>query len=146
MAEFHPHRPAHPSPLQRPHCGASLSRKVCTPQCPSVSPVLSPALSIIYLLQNMGRWQGASLSMYVGGGVASSSRRPTHGHKRPRAYEKATNNWLIRAGLSIEPNKSLFSLDGGGTQIFSSVTSSCHRVASTQHVRYLGFFFSSGLS
>lgn len=64
-------------------------------------------------------------------------------------------NWLTRAGLSAEPDKTelLFfrrrrDPDVGPTHLhlFNPVISSYYTVSAAQHIHYLGFFFSADLT
>jgi hypothetical protein len=125
---------------------------------PQGSPV-SPVLSIIYtspLLHKMRTWTESSLGMYIDDGVIFAcgknwediERAMTHG------YTECVE-WLTRAGLNVEPDKTelLFFRKKGKrveppTHIHLPIPAlgTRYRVAGTNTLRYLGFFFDTGLN
>ena len=131
-----------------------LSLLVGTPQGSPISPVLS----IIYtspLLHAMRHRPGSSLSMYVDDGLifAAANTWQQVTESLQEGYRDCIN-WLTRAGLNAEPDKSELIFfrrrrdqDIGPQHIhlFNPVISSYYRIAAAQNIRYLGFFFSADL-
>jgi hypothetical protein len=75
---------------------------------PQGSP-LSPVLSITYtspLLAKMGRWNNSSLGMYIDDGILFACAEEWSDVERLlRARYTVCDEWLRRAGLAIEPDK-----------------------------------------
>jgi hypothetical protein len=75
---------------------------------PQGSP-LSPVLSITYtspLLAKMGRWNNSSLGMYIDDGILFACAEDWSDVERLlRARYTVCDEWLRRAGLAIEPDK-----------------------------------------
>jgi hypothetical protein len=75
---------------------------------PQGSP-LSPVLSITYtspLLSKMGRWNNSSLGMYIDDGILfACTEEWTDVERLLRARYTVCDEWLRRAGLAIEPDK-----------------------------------------
>lgn len=125
---------------------------------PQGSPV-SPVLSTIYtssLLHKMKDWTNASLGMYIDdGAIFACGDNWEKIEATMRDEYSACLDWLTRAGLNIEPDKTeliffrkprerinspsyihLPLLTRGGT----------YRVSATNTLRYLGFFFDTRLN
>ena len=125
---------------------------------PQGSPV-SPVLSIIYtspLLHKMRNWAKSSLGMYIDDGVIFAC-----GHEwrqiedtMRKGYSECAE-WLTRAGLNIEPDKSelIFFRKRGEksnappyTHLPNHALQTYYRVPATNTIRYLGFFFDTRLN
>ena len=125
---------------------------------PQGSPV-SPVLSIIYtspLLHKMKNWARSTLGMYIDDGVIFAC-----GHEweqiedtMRKGYTECAE-WLTRAGLSIEPDKSelLFFRKRGErsdpppyTHLPNHALQTYYRVPATVTIQYLGFFFDNRLN
>ena len=125
---------------------------------PQGSPV-SPVLSIIYtspLLHKMKRWTESSLGMYIDDGVIFACGREWNQIENTmrRGYSECAD-WLTRAGLNIEPDKSelIFFRRRGEksnpppyTHLPNHALQTYYRVPSTNTIRYLGFYFDTHLN
>lgn len=125
---------------------------------PQGSPV-SPVLSIIYtspLLHKMRQWTRTSLGMYVDDGVIfACGKEWTDLENMMRSGYTECANWLTKAGLSAEPEKTelLFFKKKGEkanppTRIHLPIPTinTYYRVQATNTLRYLGFFFDDRLT
>ena len=124
---------------------------------PQGSPV-SPVLSIIYtspLLHKMKNWTKSSLGMYIDDGVIFACGREWAQIENTmrRGYSECLD-WLARAGLNIEPDKSeliFFKRRGEKskpppyTHLPNYTLQTYYRVPATNTIRYLGFYFDAGL-
>ena len=118
---------------------------------PQGSPI-SPVLSIIYtypLLLKVQGWINSGLSMYVDDGniLACGASYEAVNSCLQYAYAEC-EDWLTRAGLGIEPNKTELiyfvrphSRTERPSHIFLPMLShsTYYKVAASDHVRYLGF-------
>ena len=125
---------------------------------PQGSPV-SPVLSIIYtspLLHKMRNWSSSSLGMYIDDGVifACGSEWKQIEDTMRKGYSECAE-WLTRAGLNIEPDKTelLFFRKRGEksdpppyTHLPNHALQTYYRVPATITIRYLGFFFDNRLN
>lgn len=125
---------------------------------PQGSPV-SPVLSIIYtspLLHKMRNWANSSLGMYIDDGVVFACGREWKSIEDTmrNGYDKCAE-WLTRAGLKIEPDKTeliFFKKRGEKSQPPSYIhlpnhaLNTYYRVPATSTLRYLGFFFDERLN
>ena len=126
---------------------------------PQGSPI-SPVLSVIYtspLLHRMRGWNSSSLGMYIDDGVIFACAETWSGVTALlRARYAVCLDWLTRAGLSIEPDKTelLFFRKPGSHNIIPPPThlflpdpriSSYYKVNAAATVRYLGFFINHKL-
>ena len=121
---------------------------------PQGSP-LSPVLSIIYtsgLLHQMRHWNNSSLGMYVDDGALFACADEWAGVETLlRARYTVCEEWLRRAGLAIEPDKTeliFFQRPGekfpmpAPTRILlpDPQRHTYYTVLPSEHIRYLGFF------
>jgi hypothetical protein len=121
---------------------------------PQGSP-LSPVLSIAYtspLLLKMGRWNNSSLGMYIDNGILFTCVEEwTDMERLLWAQYMVCDEWLQRAGLAIEPNKTelLFFQKPYECNPMPSLpwlllpdqdTCSYYVVRPVETLRYLGFF------
>lgn len=126
---------------------------------PQGSPV-SPVLSTIYtapLLHKMREWTNTSLGMYIDDGVifACGCRWEDVETSMREGYTTCIE-WLSRAGLNAEPEKSeliYFRRRGEKTDPPQHITlplgnpqGTSYKVQTTNTLRYLGFFFDNKLS
>ena len=125
---------------------------------PQGSPV-SPVLSIIYtspLLHKMRTWANSSLGMYIDDGVvfACGHEWKTIETTMREGYSECAE-WLTRAGLKIEPDKTelLFFKKRGEKSnpppyihLPNHALNTYYRVPATNTLRYLGFFFDDRLN
>ena len=125
---------------------------------PQGSPV-SPVLSIIYtspLLHKMKRWTKSALGMYIDDGVIFACGREWRQIEDTmrKGYSECAE-WLTRAGLNIEPDKSelIFFRKRGEksnpppyTHLPNYALRTYYRVPATNTIRYLGFFFDARLN
>ena len=125
---------------------------------PQGSPV-SPVLSIIYtspLLHKMKNWARSSLGMYIDDGVIFACGREWKQIEDTirKGYSECAE-WLTRAGLNIEPDKSelLFFRKRGEKSdpppyihLPNHALQTYYRVPATSTIRYLGFFFDNRLN
>ena len=125
---------------------------------PQGSPV-SPVLSIIYtspLLHKMKTWARSSLGMYIDDGVVFACGREWEdiGATMCNGYS-ACAEWLTRAGLKIEPDKTelLFfrkRRDGVPPPPYIHLPihalNTYYRIPATNTLRYLGFHFDQRLN
>jgi hypothetical protein len=125
---------------------------------PQGSPV-SPVLSIIYtspLLYRMRNWNKAALGMYIDDGVIFACGRDWDIiESTMRDGYRDCVEWLSRAGLNMEPDKSelLFfkkrseRLDPPRyIHLPNPALNTYYRVQATNTLRYLGFFFDTRLN
>ena len=125
---------------------------------PQGSPI-SPVLSTIYtspLLYKMKKWNKASLGMYIDDGVIfACGRRWEHIENTMRDSYGECVDWLMKAGLNVEPDKSelLFFKKRGErddpphyTHLPNPTLNTYYRVHATNTIRYLGFFFDAKLN
>lgn len=125
---------------------------------PQGSPV-SPVLSIIYtspLLHKMRSWNKASLGMYIDDGVIFACGKSwNHIGTTLRDNYRECIDWLTRAGLNVEPDKSelLFFRKRGEKieppqyiHLPNPVLNTYYRVQAEKTIRYLGFFFDTRLN
>ena len=122
-----------------------------TPQGSPVSPVLS-AIYTSPLLHRMRGWNNSSLGMYVDDRVLFACAETWEGvTKLLRARYAVCLDWLTRAGLAIEPDRTelLFFRKPGSCNIIpppsriilpDPAIKSYYVVAPTDTVRYLGFY------
>ena len=127
-----------------------------TPQGSPASPVLS-AIYTSPLLHRMRGWNNSSLGMYVDDGVLFACAETWEGvTKLLRARYAVCLDWLTRAGLAIEPDKTelLFFRKPGSRNIIPPPTrlilpeptiNSYYVVAPVDTVRYLGFYINHKL-
>ena len=127
-----------------------------TPQGSPVSPVLS-AIYTSPLLHRMRGWNNSSLGMYVDDGVLVACAETWDGvTKLLRARYAVCLDWLTRAGLAIEPDKTelLFFRKPGSRNVIPPPTrillpdpgiNSYYVVAPADTVRYLGFYINHRL-
>ena len=134
---------------------APFDFEVGTPQGSPVSPVLS----IIYtspLLHKMKNWTKSSLGMYIDDGVIFACGREWNQIENTmrKGYSECTD-WLARAGLNIEPDKSelIFfkrrgekSIPPPYTHLPNYALQTYYRVPATNTIRYLGFHFDTRLN
>jgi Reverse transcriptase (RNA-dependent DNA polymerase) len=125
---------------------------------PQGSPV-SPVLSIIYtspLLHKMKNWARSSLGMYIDDGVVFACGREWEdiGDTMRKGYSECAE-WLTRAGLKIEPDKTelLFFKKRRDKvpppayiHLPIHALNTYYRVPATNTLRYLGFHFDQGLT
>ena len=125
---------------------------------PQGSPV-SPVLSIIYtspLLHKMKKWARSSLGMYIDDGAIFACGRDWEQIEDTmrKGYGECAE-WLTRAGLNIEPDKSelIFFRKRGEktppppyTHLPNHTLQTYYRVPATATIRYLGFFFDTHLN
>ena len=126
---------------------------------PQGSPI-SPVLSVIYtspLLHRMRGWNNSSLGMYIDDGVIFACAETWEGVSTLlRARYAVCLDWLARAGLAIEPDKTelLFFRKPGGHNVIpppahlflpAPSISSYYKVLAAPTVRYLGFFINHKL-
>ena len=125
---------------------------------PQGSPV-SPVLSIIYtapLLHKMKNWAGSTLGMYIDdGAIFACGREWKQIEETMRKGYSECAEWLTRAGLNIEPDKTelLFFRKRGERDdpppyihLPNHNLQTYYRVPTTNTIRYLGFFFDSRLN
>jgi hypothetical protein len=125
---------------------------------PQGSPV-SPVLSIIYtspLLHKMRAWTNSSLGMYVDDGVIFACGKEWADIQNTMRFGYSEcAEWLTRAGLNIEPDKTelLFfrkrmeKVDPpANIRLPTSADNITYQVPATITLRYLGFFFDARLS
>jgi Reverse transcriptase (RNA-dependent DNA polymerase)/Endonuclease-reverse transcriptase len=125
---------------------------------PQGSPV-SPVLSTIYtspLLHKMKEWTNASLGMYVDDGVifACGDSWETIENTMRTGYTTCSE-WLVRAGLNAEPDKTelIFfrrrkeRVDPPQSLQLPLITQNAtYKVTAANTLRYLGFFFDTRLT
>ena len=125
---------------------------------PQGSPV-SPVLSIIYtspLLHKMRKWERSTLGMYIDDGAifACGQEWKQIEDTMRKGYSECAE-WLTRAGLNIEPDKTelLFFRKRGEksdpppyTHLPNYASQTYYRVPTAKTICYLGFFFDSRLS
>jgi hypothetical protein len=125
---------------------------------PQGSPV-SPVLSIIYtspLLHKMRSWIDSSLGMYIDDGVIFACGRDWESIESTmrNGYSECIE-WLTRAGLNVEPDKSeLLFFKKRGEQLDppcyihlpNPLLNTYYRVQATNTLRYLGFYFDDRLN
>ena len=125
---------------------------------PQGSPV-SPVLSIIYtspLLYKMRTWNKASLGMYIDDGVIfACGREWEHIESTMREGYRDCVEWLSRAGLNVEPDKTellFFKKRMERTDpprhihLPNPALHTYYRVKATGTLRYLGFYFDTRLN
>jgi hypothetical protein len=124
---------------------------------PQGSPA-SPVLSIIYtspLLHKVRRWTNSSLSMYIDDGAIFACGRTWKAVESAMrlGYESCVE-WLTRAGLSVEPDKSelIFfrrsrdkSNPPNHIHLLLPSHNTYYRVKASDTLRYLGFFLDKQL-
>jgi hypothetical protein len=125
---------------------------------PQGSPV-SPVLSIIYtlpLLHKMKKWAKSTLGMYVDDGVIFACGREWKQIEDAmcKGYSKCAE-WLTRAGLNIEPDKSKLMFFRRHskrsdplpyTHLPNHALQTYYRVPTKNTIWYLGFFFGTCLN
>lgn len=131
--------------------------EVGTPQGSPVSPVLSTIYTSA-LLYKMREWTNASLGMYIDDGVIfACGQRWEDVEKSMREGYATCIDWLTRAGLNAEPEKTeliYFRRRGEKTDPPHHIDlplrvpphDASYRVPATTTLRYLGFFFDNRLS
>jgi hypothetical protein len=125
---------------------------------PQGSPV-SPVLSTIYtssLLHKMKDWTNASLGMYIDdGAIFTCGDNWEKIEATMRDGYSACLDWLTRAGLNVEPDKTELIFFRKPRERIDSPSyihlplptrSSTYRVSATNTLRYLGFFFDTQLN
>src|SRR6202789_2695412 len=128
---------------------------VGTPQGSPVSPVLSTIYTSA-LLYKMKNWNKASLGMYIDDGVIFACGQTwEHIESTMRDSYSECVDWLTRAGLNVEPDKSelLFFRKRGARDdpphyihLPNPTYNTYYRVQAANTLRYLGFFFDARLN
>jgi hypothetical protein len=125
---------------------------------PQGSPV-SPVLSTIYtspLLHKMREWTNSSLGMYIDDGVIFACGRSwKEVEKSLRDNYAVCIEWITRAGLDVEPDKTELIFFRNRKKKTSPPThihlplpakQTTYRVPAASSLRYLGFFFDTHLN
>jgi len=125
---------------------------------PQGSPV-SPVLSTIYtspLLHKMRDWTNSSLGMYIDDGAIFACGRSWKAVEKALRENYATCiEWITRAGLDVEPDKTELIFFRNRTKKTAPppythlplpAQQTYYRVQASQSLRYLGFFFDTNLN